>query len=170
MRLLTEINDETLGIGEAEQLNTTYIVRKSARAVLFNEVGEVAIQHLSIPGYYKLPGGGIDQGETVEEALKREVKEEVGCDCEIIDEVGVIIEYRNEDNLLHISYCYTARVVGAIGEPEYEGGEIDEGQSTVWVLPEEGVRLINEGAPETYNGKFIVRRDGLFIKTAVSSS
>lgn len=31
-------------------------------------------------GMYDLPGGGIEQGETMEECLKREFMEEVGCE------------------------------------------------------------------------------------------
>jgi nucleoside triphosphatase len=36
-------------------------------------------------GKYTLPGGHIEVGETMQEALKREVKEEVGLDVEIGD-------------------------------------------------------------------------------------
>ncbi len=166
MKFLAEISDETLGVGKREQLNTTYIVRKSARAVLMNEKGEVALQHLRKNNYYKLPGGGVEQGESILEALTREVKEEVGCSCEVGKEIGIVIEYRNEHNLLHISYCYLARVVGTLGEAAYEQGEIDEDQTTIWVSPEEGWKLIQGSITDIYKSKFIVARDGRFFAEA----
>lgn len=46
MKLLAEISDATVGIGDAEQLRSTYELRKSARVILENNAGEIAIQHL----------------------------------------------------------------------------------------------------------------------------
>jgi 8-oxo-dGTP pyrophosphatase MutT (NUDIX family) len=43
---------------------------------------------------YKFPGGGIEESETIEEALKREVLEEVGYNVmKIGEKIGIITEY-----------------------------------------------------------------------------
>lgn len=46
---------------------------------LFNQDGKVFVgERLDNPGAWQMPQGGIDEGETVEQALWRELQEEVG--------------------------------------------------------------------------------------------
>jgi len=170
MKILNEISEKTLGIGElGEELGNDYRLRKSARAVLINSEGKMAAQYLSTYTYHKLPGGGVDPGETAEEALKREVLEEVGCDCEIIEPIGVTIEYRNKYNMIHISYAFSAKVVGEIGEPALEDGEIEEGQSTLWLPPSEVLASMETDTPGKFEGHFILEREKSFLKEYLSN-
>ncbi len=165
MKILKEISEGTLGLtSEFEQLGSTYELRKSARVILLNSEGEMATQYLNNYTYHKLPGGGVDQGESIEEALKREVLEEVGCDCEIVKPVGVTIEYRNKYNLLHISYCFVANVIGEIGAPKLEAGEIEEGHETLWMSPSVVLEKMRTDEPKKFEGYFILEREITFIE------
>jgi 8-oxo-dGTP diphosphatase len=144
MEILAEISDKTVGLGnDSPQLGTQYELRKSARAILLDVTNVMATQHLTTHSFHKLPGGGIEIGESIESALKREVQEEVGCACEILRPIGVVIEYRDKYRLLHISYCFEARVVGRVGAPALEDAEIEEGQQTLWLQPDVALEKID---------------------------
>jgi len=167
MKLLQEISEKSLGISEAEILDETYRFRKSARAVLLNDKHEISIQHVGKWNYYKLPGGGVQIGETEKEALKREVIEEVGCDLAIENELGVIIEWRNTQDLLHLSYGYLCRVKGNVKGPSYEQGEIDDEFKPIWKSIDDSIELMETHYPaEPYKAKFIVTREKRFLEEA----
>ena len=164
MKLLLEISDASLGLSDFEPLGKTFELRKSARAILRNTEGMIAVQYLQNHFLHKLPGGGVEPGETIQAAMLREIKEEVGCVANIAQEIGMVIEYRKEQNLLHISECHVADVVGEIQEPSLEQAEIDEGMVTLWMIPEEAIKKMNADAPNTYQGAFITKRELAFLE------
>lgn len=165
MEILKEISEGTLGLSDAsEQLGTYYELRKSARAILLNESGKMATQHLRTYNFHKLPGGGVETGEEVKEALAREVLEEVGCSCDIVKPVGVIIEYRNSQKMIHISYCFVAHVIGRLGTPKLEIGEIEEGQETIWLPPLSVLEILEKDLPMKPEGYFILEREKTFLR------
>ncbi|MFA5755440.1 MAG: NUDIX domain-containing protein [Candidatus Paceibacterota bacterium] len=166
MKIIKEIREKDVGLNEEERFDKPYLLRKASRAVVFNDNNEIAFQFASKHKYYKLPGGGVEKGETIKEALKREVLEESGCEIDITDEVGIIIEYRNKFDTLQISYCFLAKVIGGVGSPEYEEAEIDEGLTPMWVPIEKAIKLIEETDTDNYQGKLIRVRDLLFLKEA----
>jgi len=164
MKLLKEISEKTLNISTKEILGETYKLRKSARGIIFNNVGEIAVQYLTNRNYHKLPGGGVEVGETCTEALEREILEEVGFNIDTPTELGAIIEYRNFEKLLHISYGYSANATEKVTEPQLEQREIEEGQETIWVTPEKALLLMKNDTPNEKQGYFILAREISFIE------
>ncbi len=164
MRELLLLNPE---VASAEEVSP-YPVREAARAVVLDGEGRIALLHVSHDGYYKLPGGGIDEGENKEEALRRECREEIGCEIEIISELGTVTEYRKFLNLKQISYCYLARSVGEKRAPQFTEHEKERGfQAPVWVSFGEALRLLENSLAKTLEGRqYIVPRDIAILNEA----
>jgi ADP-ribose pyrophosphatase YjhB (NUDIX family) len=54
-----------------------YLFRVSLKSVIFNDAGEILVVKEKGRDWWDIPGGGIDHGESVKEALTRELREEV---------------------------------------------------------------------------------------------
>ncbi|MDD4409425.1 MAG: NUDIX hydrolase [Candidatus Pacebacteria bacterium] len=160
MELLLEISDNDKSKKEL------YGIRRAARAVILDEDGKIFLQYVSKYGYYKLPGGGIEVGEMEQQALKREILEEVGIEIDIDKEIGMTIEYRNEIDILQFSYAYLARKTGGSGIPSYERSEIEEGYESLKVSFDEAISLVSNSKTENYFSNFIIARDLSILRKA----
>ncbi len=63
-------------------------------------------------GHYALPGGIVEYGETVEEAVIREVHEETGLECEVKRLVGVYSDPERDPRGHFVSVCFLMDVRG----------------------------------------------------------
>lgn len=69
-------------------------------AVIFNEKNEIlcALRSptMSLPNYWEFPGGKINEGEMPQDALIREIKEELGCLITVGEKIEEVAhEYEN---------------------------------------------------------------------------
>lgn len=88
---------------------------------------------------YTLPGGGLDQTESPEQGLRRELAEETGATgIRNIKGFGMYEEYRpwykpEHDTLHMLSYCFTCDIDAQLGQAQLEDYEVNNGMSAVWV-------------------------------------
>lgn len=91
-------------------------------------------------GEYKIPGGGMDEGETIVQSLAREVKEETGLVIipESMKELGEILEVRRDifdENIKYIAHSlhYSCEVEDEVLETAMTESEKERGFHLAWV-------------------------------------
>ena len=169
MKCIDVITDENFGLQYHEMENPR--IRYGARGIIINQDGNIAIFNKQKKNEYKLPGGGIDEGETPEEAFIREALEETGCDIKITKSLGTIEERESQDNFVQISYVFVAEVINQKEELSLTQKEKDEGATLIWTSLDKGIELIKNCIDNlvdskydiVYHSKFMVTRDYIIL-------
>lgn len=164
--LICEIRDSDFGLPSADE--SLFGSRQAARAILLDDHSRVLMTFLSSRHIYKLAGGGLEPGETIKEALRREVSEEVGYKTKNIIPLGRIIERRAKYHQNNISYGFMADIGDSVGT-KLEPDEIAEGFSSVWFDDIDAAILAitnSPAAPEDYAGNFTNLRELAFLRSA----
>jgi len=121
------------------------IHRTAVRAVI--QRGENLLMILSANvGDYKFPGGGVQAGETHEQALRREVREECGAELSRFgEEIGSVVEYNHAtddgfETFKMTSTYYRCEVTDGFGSQTLDDYERDLGFRPIWISIEEAIQ------------------------------
>ena len=175
MELIYKVTDKDIGINPIEMKNPE--LRLGARGIVIREDGKIAVFNKVNKNEYKLPGGGIEGKETPEEAFKREVLEETGCEIEIINYLGTIEEHKTLGNFKQISYVFVGKVLNDTKKLNVTDKEKAEGARIIWETPEKALEIITNcfdslKASEyesIYHTKFIVYRDRKILEKYIKA-
>jgi 8-oxo-dGTP diphosphatase len=124
---------------------------KRVRAILVDDGKLLTIKrNKTSQEYWVLPGGGIEKGETPEQALVREVKEETGIDC-VVNEFVMSQPYKTAAVDHDVAYYRATRTGGTIGTgtgPEFTQPHTYEGTHTAEWAPLSDVPRLELLPPE----------------------
>ena len=99
----------------------------SVTAAVRDEKGRLLLIHKIDNGYWALPGGGMELGESIAAAAVRETLEETGVDIEVTGLVGIytdpghVMAYDDGEVRQEFSVCFRARPIG--GSAREDGSE-----------------------------------------------
>jgi len=78
------------------------LIEKDGKILMGNKASGVG----PYPDTWRLPGGGIEEGETPEDAVKREVMEEVGLEVLEVEKIGIYEDEEPNKNGEMIHYVF----------------------------------------------------------------
>lgn len=110
-------------------------------------------------------GGGVEAGEPLHTAIKRELKEELGADVEVLCKIGVVSDYYNLIHRHNINHYFLCRAV-SFGEKSLTQDEIEDFHlSTLRLRYEEAVREY-ELRTATKIGRLVANRELPILRKA----
>ncbi|MBI2002352.1 MAG: NUDIX domain-containing protein [candidate division NC10 bacterium] len=93
-------------------------LRPGVAAIISNGEGKILLQRRSDNGLWGLPGGSVEIGESVRDAIVREVREETGLTVEVVRLIGVysdpkvqVVRYPDGNVVHYISSVFACRIL-----------------------------------------------------------
>lgn len=90
-------------------------------AVLFNKEGKIFLSKRGQKarnerGRWECPGGALEFGDSFENTIVREIKEEFGIDIEVVDQLATFNHLIPEENQHWVALCFICKLKS--GEPQ----------------------------------------------------
>ena len=123
------MNVETINQYGEKYSQTPTFVRLGCRAIIIKD-NKILLSHEKNTGVYLTPGGGLESGESPEECVMREVREETGYTVSVVKPFVKVNEYFYEK--LYVSNYFVCEIKGK-AEQSLTETEIIHGVGPEWV-------------------------------------
>jgi len=164
MKVICELNDRVIlgqdGLSDKPP-------RLTARAVVKNKDGLYAVMYAVYAdkvGLYTLPGGGVEDGEDVLTALRREILEETGCICDEIRELGIVMENHGQQDFTQESFYFAVTTNHDALQAQLTEAEKAHHTVVRWHTFDRMVSLIAGPVHTTVQRKYLQARDLAALK------
>ena len=161
MKVISELNDQII-IGQDGSSDKP--PRLTARAIVKSKEGLYAVMYAEKFGLYSLPGGGLEEGEDVLSALRREVLEETGCIFDEIKDLGIVTENRGHQDYTQKSFYYVVTTNSIAEQTHFTDVEKASNTTVQWHSLDDMIRLITEPTHTTVQRKYLQARDVAALK------
>lgn len=138
--------------------------RQIARAIAVDEDGFLYFVRASRDDEFgkavliETSGGGVEPGETPETAVKRELREELGVESDVLCKIGVVSDYYNRIHRHNINHYYLCRI-RSFGEKHLNEDEIEQFHLSTLKLSFEEAVLEYRNCSDSKLGRLIANRE-----------
>lgn len=145
--------------------------RMIARAIVVDDEDNYYFVRVNRDDYFgkatliETAGGGVEPGENLNTAIRRELKEELGVDVEIICKIGIVSDYYNLIHRHNINNYFLCRVV-SFGDKHLTKDEMDEFHLSTLQLKYEEALAEYEKCRCTSLGRIIANREVPILERA----
>ena len=131
-----------------ERTRVAGIIFMNGGVALMHRVG--VLKRKDIQEYYTFPGGGLEEGETLEEGTIREIKEEFGIDVKVVKKLYELESQKFNQKEYFFLCEYIGGEFGTGEGPEFSNNPkyIDSGKYLPEIIKKEDVKNIPLLPPE----------------------
>ena len=118
-------------------------IRYAARTVIYdNNDKKIAVLEVKNGVYHKIPGGGVENNETIKDAAVREALEEGACDVQLIAKIGEFeFAIPEPSNVINHSTCFLAKKIKDHTSTSFTEEETSDNFKLLWLTIDEAIEL-----------------------------